>query len=188
MGVVSDEDAAAVAVEGGGDAEAAEQALEQAEIALRGFRWEELGSEDFSGGIVLHAESAEAGAAAFQPVVGTAVELDQFAFASRAQAALAMCRSATFAGRAEAFVAQEAAQSLAAERKALDLMELFGEMVVVEASILGAGQAQDSPASRMRFFKCLIWRTLRERSSAALAHAKSPLMQVLITLTRCSSF
>ncbi len=99
VGIVSDEDAAAVAVEGGGDAEAAEQALEQVEIAFGGFRKEELGRKDFAGGIVVHAESGEARAAACEPVVGAAVELEECAFASRTQTALAMSRGEASRGR-----------------------------------------------------------------------------------------
>src|SRR6266852_6358795 len=59
VGMVANEDAAAVAVESGRDTEATEQALEQAEIAFGGFRKEELGGEDFAGGIVLHAQRGE---------------------------------------------------------------------------------------------------------------------------------
>src|SRR5713226_1582818 len=150
VGIVSDEDTAAVAVESRGDAEAAEQALEQAEIALGGFCGEELGREDFAGGIVLQAQSGEARAAAFEPVVGAAVELDEFALARRAQAALTMSGSAAFARRADAFLTQQAAQGLTSEGEAFDLTEFFGEMVVVEAGILGAGQAQDGLASALR--------------------------------------
>ena len=88
--VVASEDAAAIAVEGDGDAVAAQQALQQAEIALGSFRGEELGGQDFAGGVVLHAQSGEQGAATFEPVVRGAVELDEFAFTGRAQTALAM--------------------------------------------------------------------------------------------------
>ena len=55
---------------------------EAGEIAGGGFGGKELGGEDFSGGVVLQAESGEARAAAFEPVMGRAVELHQFAFAS----------------------------------------------------------------------------------------------------------
>ena len=67
--VVADEDTAAITVEGERDAVAAEQAPEQAEIAYGGFRGEELSGKDFAGGVVLHAESGERGAATFEPVV-----------------------------------------------------------------------------------------------------------------------
>ena len=149
VGIVANEDATAVAIEGGGDAEAAKQALEQVEVAFGGFREEELGGKNLTGGIVLHAENSEAGAAALEPVVGAAVELDEFSFTRRAQTALAMGGSAAFTGRAEAFLAKKAAQGLATERESFDLVEFFGEMVVVEASILGAGQTQDSQASEI---------------------------------------
>ena len=96
--VVANEDAAAIAVEGGGHAEAAEQALEQAKVAFGGFRGEELSGEDFAGSVVLHAQSGETRAAAFEPVVRRTVELHQFAFASDAQTALAMSGRATFDG------------------------------------------------------------------------------------------
>src|SRR5713226_147452 len=105
------------------------------------------------------------GAATFEPVVRAAIELQEFAFARGAQTALAMSGSAAFAGRAKAFLAQQAAQSLTSQGEAFDFTEFFAEMVVVEAGVLGASQGL-----------------------LGAAHAKSPLMQVLITLTRCSSF
>src|SRR5271170_4530774 len=141
--VVANEDAAAIAVEGGGNAEATEQALEQAKITFGGFREEELCGEDFAGSVVLHAQSGEAWAATFQPVMRAAVELHQLALASDAQTALAMGGSAAFARRTEALAAQQAAESLAAEREALLLDEFFAEMMVIEAGITG-------PCHRMR--------------------------------------
>src|SRR5216684_8957962 len=69
---------------------AAEHLFQQAEIAERGLRREELGGQDFAGGVVLHAESGELRAATFEPVVRAAVELHEFAEASGTQAALAM--------------------------------------------------------------------------------------------------
>jgi hypothetical protein len=69
VGIVADEDSAAIAVESQGDAAAAEQAVEQVEIAGGSFGGEELSGEDFAGGVVLQAESGEEGAAAFEPIV-----------------------------------------------------------------------------------------------------------------------
>jgi hypothetical protein len=71
----------------------------QAEIAEGGFGGEELSGEDFSGGSVLQTEGGEHRAATFEPVMGRTIELDQFAFASRAQTALTMGGSAAFARR-----------------------------------------------------------------------------------------
>ena len=93
VGIIAHEDAAAIAVEGRGHAEAVQQALEHVEIAFGRFREKELSGEDFAGGIVLHAEKGEARTAACEPVVRAAVELHEFAFASHAQAALAHAMS-----------------------------------------------------------------------------------------------
>ena len=119
--VVTHEDAAVIAVKGEGSAVAAQQLAKQGEIAERGFGGKELGGQDFSGGIILQAERGEARAAAFQPVVGRAVELHQFAFAGGAQAALAMSGSAAFPGRPQTGLPQKTAEGLAAEGEALDL-------------------------------------------------------------------
>ena len=79
---MADEDAAAIPVEGQGNAEATEQVVQEVEIAFGGFGEEELGGEDFAGGIILHA--GEVGAATFEPVMRGGVQLHQFSFARRA--------------------------------------------------------------------------------------------------------
>jgi hypothetical protein len=144
--VVAHEDATVIAVKGEGSAVAAQELAEQGEITEGGLGGEELGGQDFTGGIVLQAERSEARAAAFQPVVGRAIQLHQFAFASGTQTALAMSGSTALAGRAEAGLAQQTAKGLAAEREALDLAKFFAEMVIVEAGIGGTGQANDGLA------------------------------------------
>ena len=148
--VVANENAAVIAVEGGGHAEAAKQALEQAKVALGGFRRKELGRQDFAGSVVLHAQGGKARAATFEPIVRGAIELHQLAFASDAQTALTMSGSATFTGRAEALAAQQAAQGFAAEREAFLLGELLAKVMVIEAGIAGAGQLQDAIAHALR--------------------------------------
>src|ERR1700723_2838642 len=67
--IIAREDAAAIAVESDRDAVAAQQGLQQSEIASGSFRGEELGGQDFAGSVVLHAQSGEQWAAAFEPVV-----------------------------------------------------------------------------------------------------------------------
>ena len=167
--VVADEDAAAIAIKGKRSAVAAQQLAEQREIAESGFGGKELGGQDFSGGIVLQAESGEARAAALQPVVGRAIELDQFAFAGGSQTAQAMSGRAAFSGRSQTGLAQQPAESFAAEREALNLAKFFAEVVIVEAGVGGAGQVQDgladaggqtagtgpAPCSRKRFLRRL---------------------------------
>ena len=148
--VVAHEDAAVISVEGERSAVAAQQRAQQREISERGLGGKKLGSQDFSRGIVLQAERSEARAAAFQPVVGRAVELHQFAFASGTQPTLAMRGSTAFAGRAQPGLAQQPAQSFAAHGEAFDLTKFFAEVVIVEAGIGGAGQSDDISADAVR--------------------------------------
>ena len=82
MIVVANEDAVAIAVETEGDAEAAQQAVEQAEIAACIFGGEEFGDEDFARGVVQEAQQGELRAAIFQPAVQAGVEQQHLAFAS----------------------------------------------------------------------------------------------------------
>jgi len=123
--------------------------MQHVEIAFSGFREEELSGQDLAGGIILHAKQGEARTAACEPVVRAAVELHEFAFASHTQTALAMSGRTALARGAVAFLAQEAAQGFATERKAFDLVELFAKVVVVEPSIFGAIQAQDRLTSAL---------------------------------------
>jgi len=99
--VVANEDAAVITVKGQRHPVAAQHLSKQAEIAEGGFRGEELCGQDLSGGIVLHAKSSKALAAAFQPVVWAVIELHQFTQPCGTQAALAMSGSTAFAWRAE---------------------------------------------------------------------------------------
>jgi hypothetical protein len=147
--IAANEDATAVAVESGGNTGAAEQVLEQAEIAFSGFCGEELRGEDFSSGVILHAQSGEARAATFEPVVRAAVELHEFAFAGGTRTALTMSGRAAFAGRSETCVAKQATQGFASQREALDFTELFAKMVIVETGVLGPGQAQHGQAGTL---------------------------------------
>jgi hypothetical protein len=57
-----------------------------------------------------------------------------------------MSRSAAFTGRSQTGLAQKTAKGLAAEGESLDLTEFFAEVVIVEAGIGGAGQANDGLA------------------------------------------
>ena len=148
--VVAGEDAAAIAVEGDGNAEAAQEVLEQAEIALGGFRGEELSGEHFAGGIVLHAQGGEQRAAAFEPVVRGAVELHELAFASGAQTALTMSGRTALAWRADAAGAEQSAQGFSAEREAFVFDELVVKMMIVEARIARASQSEDAVACGFR--------------------------------------
>src|SRR5271168_3856201 len=80
---------------------------------------------------------------------GLPVELDQLALTRDAQAALAVGRGTALARGTDASAAKQTAKSLAAEGEALDLAQLFAEVVVVEAGVGGAHQAQDALAHRL---------------------------------------
>ena len=148
--VVANEDAVAVAVETEGYAEAAQQAVEQAEIAAGVFGGEEFGDQNFASGVVQKAEQGKLRAAIFQPAMKAGVEQQHFAFASARQAALAMRGSATLAGRADPGRAQQTAKGFAPEREAFLLDQFFAEVMVVEAGIGGAGQMQDAIPHALR--------------------------------------
>ena len=141
--VIANEDAAVIAIESQWHAEAAQQLAKQAEIAERGFPRKELGGQDFTGGVVLHAESSEPWAASFEPVVRAAVELHKFAEARGTPAALAMRRSTAPSRRAKSVLAQQPAKGLATERKALAFHQLLAEMVIIEARVSVARQLHD---------------------------------------------
>src|ERR1019366_30802 len=138
--VVANEDAVAISVEAERYAEAAQQAVEQAEIAASIFGGEEFGDKDFTSGVVEETEQGKLRAAIFQPAVKAGVEQQHFAFPSTRQAALAMSRSASLAGRADPGRAQQTAEGFAPEREAFLLDQFFAEVMVVETGIGGAGQ------------------------------------------------
>jgi len=148
--VVTHKDAAVIAVKRERDAVAAQQLAEQREIAGGGLGGEELSGQDFTRGIVLQTESSEARAAAFQPVVRRAIELDQLAFASGRPAALAMSGGAAFARRTDASLPQESTQDFPAEAETLDLTKFFAEVVIVEAGVGGTGQMEGGLPHRSR--------------------------------------
>ena len=142
--VIANEDAVAIPVETEGDAEAAEQALEQAKIAARIFGREKFGDQNFAGGVVEKAEQGKLWAAIFEPAMQAGIEQNHFAFAGAGQATLAMSGSTTFAGRADPGRAQQTAKGFAPQREAFLLDQFFAQVMVIEAGIGGSGQLQDA--------------------------------------------
>jgi hypothetical protein len=57
--------------------------------------------------------------------------------------------STAFAGRAQTLRTEQATKRFATEVQVFDLVELFGEMVIVEAGVLGACQAQEGLAGAL---------------------------------------
>ena len=76
----------------------AEHLTKQAEIAESGFRTEELCDQDFTGSVVLHAQSGESWAATFEPVMRAAIQLHEFAEPCGTHAAVAMAGARRFLG------------------------------------------------------------------------------------------
>ena len=150
MIVVANEDAVVIPVETEGHAEAAQQAVEQAEIAASVFGGKEFGDGNFASGVVQEAEQGKLRAAIFQPGVEAAIEQQHLALARSRETALAMGGSATFAGQADSGLAQQTAKGLATKREAFLLDQFFAEVVVVETGIGGAGQMQDTIPHALR--------------------------------------
>lgn len=111
----------AIAVETERRAAAAQEAMQQAEIAASVLGGEEFGDRDFAGGVVDEGQQSEFGAAIFEPAVQAAVEQEHFALAGAGSAAPAMEAGATLAGRGDSGRAQQAAESFASDGEALDL-------------------------------------------------------------------
>ena len=142
--VVTDEDAVAVAIEADRNTAAAQQAAQQAKIAASIFGGEEFGDRDFARGVVQETEQGKLRAAVLEPTVGAAIEQEHLAFTSAGDSALAMGGSTAFARRADPGRAQQAAESLTAEREMIDLSELLAEVMIVEAGVTRARELQDA--------------------------------------------
>jgi hypothetical protein len=147
--VVADENAAAIPVKGDGNAKAVENPLQESEVALRGFSGEELGGQDFVGGIILHTQSGEMRTTTLEPVVRGTVQLYQFSFAPRPLTALAMSQRAAFAGRADAGSAEQTAKGLTAERETFLLDQFLVKVMIVESGIATSRELQDAGAGTL---------------------------------------
>jgi hypothetical protein len=82
--------------------------------------------------------------APFQPVVRAAIDVAHLPFAPTTRTALPMGRWAALAWRTHPRSPQPLAQGLAADGDPLDLAQLLGEVMVIEAGIGGTRQAQDA--------------------------------------------
>ena len=125
MGIVADEDAEAIAVEGHGQAVPRGQLLEQREIAMQVLGGPEVEREDGAGGIVDGAEQ-EQGCPRAQPVERAAVDEDEATHGRVPGAAGAVLGGPAAPLRGQAEGPPEPADGFAADREALDLAELLG--------------------------------------------------------------
>jgi hypothetical protein len=112
---------------------------EQIAESIFGFELEVSG-EDFVGGVVLKADQGEGGSAAFEPVMTAGVGERHHAETWAGRAPGAILARATFLRRGQFCGPQDAAHGLAAESETFLGAKFFGEMRIVEARILAAGQ------------------------------------------------
>ena len=148
--IVANEDAVTIPIEAERYAEAAQEALQQAEIAARVFAKEKFSGENFARGIVQKAQQRELWAATFQPVVKTSVQQQHLALASTRHAALAMRGSPPLPGRGDPGRAQQTAKSFPPQQEAFLLDQFFAEVMVIETGIGGASQMQDALSQALR--------------------------------------
>src|SRR5450755_2706376 len=144
VSIVALEDAVAVAVEAEGYAVRGDHGVQSAKIAESIFGFElEVGGQDLTGGVILKADERELRAAAFEPVMAAGIGERHHAEAGTGQAAGAVLVRPTLLGRRQFGGTQDAAYGLAADGEVLLGPKFFGEVGIVEALILAAGQAQN---------------------------------------------
>jgi hypothetical protein len=143
LGVVPDEDAEAVPVEGHGQAVGCGEAVEQGERAVQVLGGPEVEGEDGPGRVVDGSEQQEGGAGA-EPVELTAVDQDEGSHGGMPGPPRAVLPGppAAFGGQAPA--PAEAAEGTASEPEALDLAELLGAVRVIELPVRGLDELEDS--------------------------------------------
>lgn len=136
------EDAVAVRVAGEGQARTESDLPEDLEVGGRGFDRIEMRAEDLASGVIDRSMEDEHGAAVFQPVVMAAVKLDEHAFLGHALAAGAMARRTSGAGAAQSGGGQEAMDGGPGEVEVLLVGEELGEVLMIDARVLRAGEAK----------------------------------------------
>jgi hypothetical protein len=137
--VIADEDTEAIAVQRHGQAMAGRELVEQGQVAVQILLGAEEQGADGTGGVVDGAEQGETGAGP-EPVELTAVEEDEGPHARRRGAAGAVLAgpAAVLGGQAEG--AADPADRAAADGEALELLELLGQVGVVEPAVGGLQQ------------------------------------------------
>ena len=139
VGIVADEDAEAIPVEGHGQAVPRGQLLEQREIAMQVLGGPEVEREDGAGGVVDGAEQ-EPGRPRAQPVERAAVDEDEVTHGRVPGAAGSVLGGPAAPLRGQAEGPPEAADGFAADREAFDLTELLGAVTVIELTVGGLDQ------------------------------------------------
>lgn len=137
------DDAVPIAVEGDGDAASPDRLPEHDEVAIGLFVEPEDRRRDLAGRIIDGAVEDEAGATAFQPVMLAAIPLEEQAGRGHALAPPPEATPVAGPGTRKAGGQEDAADGGAGEDDPVDFGEFLGQVLVVEASIGGAGQPGD---------------------------------------------
>ena len=137
VGIVADEDAEAIAVEGQREAVGGADLLEHGGVAVQVLGRPNVQGEDRAGGIVDRAVEGHGRAAAFEPVMGAAVELDEGAHPGfRGPAGPVLARAAAVLGR-QVQGATDSPHGGAADAEALDLVQFLGGMTIIDIDVGG---------------------------------------------------
>ena len=146
MGIGPDENGGAVAVAGHGQAVRREHLGEERGIPVQILRGPEVQGQHGPGGIIQRAVERQPWPARLEPVRGTAVEEQQAAGPRGGGPAAPMARRAPrLRGRASQALPNPP-DGLAAEPQAFDLVELLGQVTIVQAVVHGLHQRGDALA------------------------------------------
>jgi hypothetical protein len=135
-----------VGIGGRGDAIAADEAAQQAKIAMCVFLRAKDTREDFAGGIIDGGVEDEPGSAVLEPGMVTAVHLDEQASLGHALAAAAMPGWPARAGTTDASPAQQSLHGFPGHTDPLALCEQFGELMIVHAGVAAPREGEDTGA------------------------------------------
>src|SRR5579864_1162467 len=136
-------DAMPIRVGRGGQAIAADELAQQQEIAVGILRGAKDARQHLAVGIVDGGEEDEARAAILEPGMVATVHLDEQTGLRHPLAAAAMFGRSPGAGAPDARLAQQALHGGPGQAEALVLPEELGEVVIVRASVVRAGQRED---------------------------------------------
>src|SRR2546425_4743527 len=146
VAVVADQDVEAVAVDRERQAVLPEDLVEDDGIAVEIFGGAEVEGEELGGGVVDGAQERHGRPAPFEPVKGAAIDLDEGAASGLAGPPAAMRAGPAPPAGGVAQGPPDAPHRVAADGEVLLLLELLGEMDVVETGIGGGDQVRDAVA------------------------------------------
>jgi hypothetical protein len=143
VGVVADEDAEAIAVEGQGQAVGEADLLEHRRVAMQILGRPEVEGQDGARGVVDRAVEGHRGAPVFEPGMRAAVELDEGAHTGfRGSAGAVLAGAAAVLGR-EVQGPADPPDGGPADAQALDLAELLGGVAVIDIMVGGLQKGGD---------------------------------------------